>query len=219
MKVCGQGLQVTLTVKGREIIFSERELISIVEEHLERNTSKYANTTKVAQKPTEGEWFEVKPKTIDRKLFQERRENERQESTRNLILEAFDEMDNKPWKYGENFKTMFPMRTLLSSTVAGLVEVAKELGDDIADWVEQAMEWAQRISNGESWETICDSADKASWTRIVKWKNDCYRLVGGSSRGRNYFYCPPSDVNSHQKQYHYNDSVYDVVPLIVLYDE
>lgn len=62
MKVCGQGLQVTLTVKGREIIFSERELISIVEEHLERNTSKYANATKVAQKPTEGEWFEVKPK-------------------------------------------------------------------------------------------------------------------------------------------------------------
>ena len=31
----------------------------------------------------------------------------------------------------------------------------------MADWVEQAFEWAQRISNGESWKTICNDADTA----------------------------------------------------------
>ena len=50
----------------------------------------------------------------------------------------------------------------------------------MADWVEQALEWAQRICNGESWKVVCNKADTANWYRLVVWKSGYTRLVGGS---------------------------------------
>ena len=100
-------------------------------------------------------------------------------------------------------------------TVAELNAYANDLDGQMADWVEQALEWAQRLFNGESWETICNNADTANWYRVILWKNGCYRFVGGS---RNDYYChPASDVsfggcNS-------VDRVSCTVPLVVLYEK
>ena len=47
-------------------------------------------------KPTEGEWFEVKPQDINQKLFRRKRKDEEQERVRKIIIEAFVEMKENP---------------------------------------------------------------------------------------------------------------------------
>lgn len=206
--------KVTLQVNRRKQTFSEQELSSILEEHILENTIKKAMTAKVAQKPTEDEWFEVKPYTIDQQLFKKKRKDEQQEATRQLILKAFAEMKNDLEKYGINFRTMIPKQEWAYKTVAQLKEMARRLGGHNADWVEQALEWAQRIANGESWEAICNDADTANWYRLVVWKRGYVRLVGGSVYAGNKY--PASNV--YFKDFDVNSSFYYVVPLVVLYE-
>lgn len=172
--------KITLQVNGREMTFSEQELSSILEEHFSSKTTQQTTTVKVAQKPTEGEWFEVKPQAINQKLFETKRPAVRQENTRRLILEAFVEMQNEPEKYAKKFFTMMPKKTWRHKTFVELEEMASKLGDHNANWVEQALEWAQRIANGESWEAICNDNDTANWYRLVVWKSGYARHVGGS---------------------------------------
>lgn len=204
-------MKVTLQVNGREMTFTEQKLIAIVEKHF----SKKVTTAKVAKVPTEGQWFEITPQSIDQDLFKEKKEDSKQEATRELILEAFEEMKNNPKKYGKKFKTMMPKKDWPSKTVAELKAMACELGDHNADWVEQALEWAQRIANGEGWKTICNDADTANLYRLVVWKNGYDRFVGGSVDRSNddpasvvhYYYCTN------------NRSLDFAVPLVVDYDE
>lgn len=180
-----------------------------------RMKGKKITTSKVEQKPSEGEWFEVKPQDIDQKLFKKKRsDNNRQEATRQLILEAFAKMKNNPEKYGKNFETMMPQNTWSSKTVAQLKEMASNLGDHNANWVEQALEWAQRIANGESWEAICNDKDTANWYRLVVWKNGYARRVGGSVCFSSNE--PASDVGFGD----YDDGCIlgCTVPLVVLYE-
>lgn len=214
MKVCGQVMEVTLTVHGRERTFSEQELIAILEKHFSNEATDQVSTAKLAQVPTEGKWFEVNPQAIDQNLFQKERENWTQEETRKIILEAFDEVKNSPAKYGKKFKTMMPKHTWEVKTVAELNQLACELGDHNADWVEQALEWAQRICNGESWKAVCDNADTANWYRLVVWKRYA-RLVGGSSDDSNCY--PASHVSSNGLLSNY--TTIRTVPLVVLYEE
>lgn len=206
-------MKVTLQVNGREMTFSEQELIAIVEKHLASKPTKQVTTVKVAQTPTEDEWFEVNPRAIDQKLFQEKREDSQQEETRQLILEAFAEVKSNPERYGRAFKTMMPKKTWSSKTVVELKKLACKLGDHNADWVEQALEWAQRIANGESWEDICNNRDTANWYRLVVWKSGYVRLVGGSRN--NYSVIPASDILS--SDYYDFCNLNDAVPLVVLY--
>ena len=200
-------MKVTLQVNGRKMTFSEVESISILEDDFE------SKTLEVAQKPTEGKWFKVNPLAIDENLFKKKRSDSKQEKTRQLILEAFEEM-KKDSKYAKPFKTMVPEKTWTSKTVSELKEMAKELGDHNADWVEQALEWAQRIANGETWKSICNDPDTANCYRIVVWKNGYCRLVGGSRKDDDSN--PASDVGWND----YDDSGnYDsTVPLVVLYE-
>lgn len=167
-----------------------------------------------AKKPTEGEWFEVKPKAIDQNLFKKKRKDTRQEEARQLILEAFTEMKNNPEKYGKNFKTMMPKKDWSTKTVGQLKEMACKLGDHNADWVEQALEWAQRIANGELWEAICNNPDTANWYRLVVWKNGYARLVGGSRLGVSN--PPASDLSG--DVFDVIGNCYYSVPLVVLYE-
>ena len=204
-------MKVTLQVNGQEMTFSEKELIAIVEKHLSSETTQKTTMAKVAQKPTEDAWFEVKPQAIDQKLFKNKRKDNRQEVTRKLILEAFTEMKDNPEKYGKNFKTMMPKKTWTSKTVAQSKEMASEMGDHNANWVEQALEWAQRIANGESWEDLCNAKDTANWYRLVVWKNGYARLVGGSVCSNDFI--PASSVFC----YVYGD-LFVTVPLVVLYE-
>lgn len=208
-------MNVILQVDGREMTFSDGELTAIVKKHHDSEIIEQATTAKLAQAPTEGQWFEVNPQAIDQSLFQNKRTDKRQEKTRELILEAFAEVKNNPEKYGKKFKTLMPKENWTAKTVANLKQLACELGDHNADWVEQALEWAQRICNGESWKAVCNNPDTAKTSRLIVWKNGYARLVGGSSY-RNYI-APPSDFLDIRGSS--NDWVKYTVPLVVLYTD
>ena len=214
MKVTLRTDEITLSVDGKEMTFSEKELISILKEHFKSEESKVKEQSmEIEQRPTEGKLFKVDPLSINQELFKKKRSDSRKEATRQYILEAFEEV-KKNSKYAKPFKTLMPEKTWYSKTVSELKELAGSLGDHNADWVEQALEWAQRIANGESWEDICNKADTANWYRIVVWKGGYARLVGGSRNSSiNY---PACDVN-----YNYcvdDDYISGAVPLVVLYE-
>ena len=203
---------ITLQVDGREMTFSEKELVAIVKEHL---ANKAAMEEKAAQKPTEGKWFQVNPCAINQELFQKKREDESQEETRQHILAAFAEARNNPEKYGKPFKTLRPQKTWHSTTVWELKRLAKKLGDHNANWVEQALEWAQRIQNGETWETICNEPDTANWHRLVVWKTGYAHAVGGACWCYNT--SPAAYVSG--LGYGLGGEFYDTVPLVVSYTQ
>lgn len=208
-------MKVTLQVNGREMTFSEEELITIVEKHLLTETTKKATMKEVARKPTEDKYFEVKPLSIDQNLFARKRNNIMQNEMRQLILEAFEEMEKHPKKYGKNFKTMMPKKTWGKRSVKQLKEIASKMGDHNADWVEQALEWAQRISNGESWKSICNTADTANWYRMVVWKDGVNIFKAGGSTNSDFDF-PASNVSYN---YYCDDYVSDdLVPLVVSYE-
>ena len=176
-------------------------------------TKEECHASDLAQIPSEGKLFEVNPLGIDRSKFEKPMSNRKQEWTRQIIQKAFAEVDKHPEKYASAFYTLMPEKKWNGlKTVAELNAYANDLDGQMADWVEQALEWAQRIFNGESWETICNNADTANWYRVILWKNGCYRLVGGS---RNYNVLnPASDVFDYD--YGSFNCIYDTVPLVVL---
>ena len=198
--------KIRVFVDGREIILSEQDLNTILEEHF---FSK--NAVDVGIK--EGQWFEVKPQEIDWSLFEEARKDYKQEQTRLLILEAYKEMKKNPEKYRKNFETLIPKKKYTVKTVTEIKEMASEFGGYIANWVEQAIEWAQRIENGESWEVICNLKDTAKWNRLVVWRNGYARMIGGASKVSDHD--PASNVDG--RDYYDNGNLDHVVPLIVRY--
>lgn len=214
-------MKITLQVNGREMTFSEDELTAILEKHFDaeevKQEEKDAQATEtqeqteieVPQTPTEGKWFEVNPTEIDQSLFLEERADKDQERTRQLILEAFAKMKDDS-KYARSFKTLMPKKRWIEKYVYELKEIACNLGDHMADWVEQALEWAQRIANGETWEAVCNDPDIANWYRLVEWKNGYARHIGGA----NY---PTSRVNS--VDYYPDLRLNYTVPLVVAYDK
>lgn len=204
-------MKITLKVNGREMTFSEKELAIILEEHFSSKTQ-HNETSEVTKKPTEGIPFEVKPKAIDRTLFEQKRKDDRQEITRQYIVEAFKEMEKNPEKYARKFKTLMPVKNWESKTITEMEELSSKMGGHIADWVEQALEWAQRISNGETWEDVCNNPDTANWYRVIIWKDGFVRFVGGSL---NYKFSHPASYVNHNV-YYYVYRINFTVPLIVL---
>ena len=164
--------------------------------------------------PTEDQWFEVNPQAIDQTIFAETRKDWRQEETRVLIVEAFEQMKIKTDKYGAKYKTMFPHKNWTYKTSGEIKKMACKFGGHTADWVEQALEWAQRICNGESWEDIANKADISEWFRAIIWKDGKIRLVGGSAKYTKY--CSTTSIHRDS----YNDSyiIYNAVPLVACYN-
>ena len=170
--------------------------------------------SKVVEKPIEGKWFEVKPKEINQKLFKKKKRDESQEQTRRLILYAFEEMDKYPEKYGKNFKTLIPKKDWESKTTEELEELACELGDHNADIVEQALEWAQRIANGESWKSICNKYDTCSFPRIITFGNIKVRVGGGPKKVIDYDVSVPATNLGHYAE---KCDKFVGVPLVISY--
>ena len=195
---------------GRKETFDGVVSFNVTEEQI---TKKECHASDLAQTPSEGKLFEVNPLGIDRSKFEKPMSNRQQEWTRQIIQKAFAEVDKHPEKYASAFYTLMPEKKWNGyKTVAELKAYANDLDGQMADWVEQALEWAQRLFNGESWETICNNADTANWYRMILWENGCYRLVGGS-RVKNYNF-PASDVVG--GVYNSFSRIDYTVPLVVL---
>lgn len=193
---------ITLTVKGTTRIFEREDLEEILEEYYD---------LKEAQQ--EDEYTEVDLRKIDWGLFEKERTDLQQEKIRRIILEALDAYRNHTRK--ENFTTWVPINTWGEMTANELESLAYKRGDSLASWFHQALEWAQKITNGKTWEAICNNPDTAKYRRIVRWKSpDALRLIGGSTEyldTRNY---PPSYISEY---WCVGSHLYEAVPLIVFY--
>lgn len=167
----------------------------------------------VSHIPEEGKLYEVVPLRIKRSYFEEPMSDQKQERTRLIIRAAFAEVDKHPERYNAPFYTLIPeINWGGDKTVEELKEYASDFGGLMADWVEQALEWAQRISNRESWESICNMADTARSYRMISLNNTCYRIVGASR------YLRSGEAVAEVRNYDYNSmsKVYNTVPLIVI---
>lgn len=166
-----------LEVNGRKMHFSDEELIAILEKHF----SNEEQPIQIVEMPVEGKLFEIKPVKINRSLFSEKRDNEEQEKLRKLILQAFERVNNEPKKYCRTFYTYKPKKMWdKPQHVSQLRKMACKMGDHLTDWVEFALEQAQRIQNGESWEILCNIPDSLNYNRLIVWKDGTYRIVGGA---------------------------------------
>ena len=171
-------MKVSLIVNGREMKFSEEELVDILEKYF-ANSEIENSDQKVIAKPIEGVWFEVNPNSINQKLFQEERDDIFQEDTRKEILKAFDILKLNP-EQNKPFETLMPTKSWESKTLRGFRDLAKCFGERMATKVEYFLELAQRISNGESWEAICNEPDTANWLRVVEFSAEEGCFCGGS---------------------------------------
>ncbi len=174
----------------------------------EKNSEK-----QVAKTPKEGKWFRVEPKTIKRRLFVNPRENVFEERARKLIVEALKEMDANPKRYKRIFKTTFPVRKWEFCKAKHLKTMAKLKGGHLGNWVEQALEWAQRISNGESWETLCIAPDTSRNFRIIEWEKRVVRLIGGSQDAEEF--SAPTDYEGGECDE--TEKIKYATPFIVMY--
>lgn len=135
----------------------------------------------------EGEWFRVDAKSLYRSDFKWKRIDPFQEKTRQLILEAFEEMDKRPTEYRVPFYTMIPKKTWQGDVKGDqLKRIAEYHGDRMANWIEQALEWAQRISMGFSWGHLCNMHDAAKWNRVITWKKENSQAVVGGREGGDF---------------------------------
>lgn len=166
--------------------------------------------------PIEGKWFKVDVNSINKKLFKKPRADDSQEFARQLILNAFSEFKNHPELYSSNFLTMFPRKTWKVKSVKELEALACKNGNYLATWVEQALEWAQRIQNGESWEDLCNMPDSSKWCRLILWDNSNYRLVGDFRSGTlNGIYTCWAATDISETDFYSNTLIPNAVPLIV----
>lgn len=206
---------ITLSVYGQPRSFGEDELRLILEKHFAEEKEPEDIEEEFKPKvPIEGEWFLVDPLGINQRLFKNRRGDHAEEQLRQLIREAFTELNKKPEKYAKAFETMMPVKTWTEKkSVEELKALASQIGDHNADWVELALEWAYRIQSGESWKSFCHEGDTANWYRIVIWKKgDVWSVGGARQRYRTY---AESYVRN---EIYYNDCILQYsVPLVVRY--
>jgi len=150
-------MKIKLPIKGVEFEFSREELIKIVERQYDEQ---FSNT------PVIGKLFEVSPLAISQELFKVQRKDRKQEKMRNMIWKAFEAMHKEPERYAKKFYTVIPDYSWLIKNYKVMEKLKCE---HKANWVHQAFEWAQRIYNGESWDTVCNYSFSKEWHRFVVW--------------------------------------------------
>ena len=170
--------KIVLHIGGEEMTFDEKELAMAVEYYFanEFGTSPiseipgYRKPMLRETSPTVGRWFLVNPMCINRSLFMEEKEDKSQECIRKLILGAFNEVDGNKLRYQNPFETLIPLDAQIKPfhwlateemTIAWFDGLIRD-SDKFCSWanrIEQCLEWAQRIQNGEPWEDLCNKAD------------------------------------------------------------
>lgn len=110
--------------------------------------------------------YEVNPMTIRKELFFTPRNTYIEEVTRECILDALEMVKQKPQQYAKSFRTMRVLRLDDMKANELLAYCEKHLGCTYADWIETALEKAQRITNGEDWKEVCEHPETQGWDNM-----------------------------------------------------
>ena len=200
--------------KEKKILKPNERKMMYSEENISAILKQYFHNKKNMEKQKDIDEYYINPNSINLELFEEQKSDFKQERTRKIILRAFGEVKKNPEKYAKPFKVVIPKRTWVSKTVVELKELAEKDGDHMANWVEQALEWAQRIANGESWKSVCNKPDSHESYRLITWENGFARLIGGSRENK--------DKSPATKVFFYDYSTFSKifygVPLVVIYN-
>lgn len=172
-------MKLTLQINGREMTFSEEQLIAILKNHFSGEQEDIV-AEEVTKNPIVGTCYLVTPSSINKDLFKEERKDPCQEEIRKLILEAFEELDKKRFQICKPFKIIVPEKTWTIKNVQELKQIAIDLGGQTTNWIEQALGWAQQINDGTTWEDLCNKKDKHACYRLIIWKDGTCKIIGGS---------------------------------------
>ena len=206
------------TVHGKQMDFSKKEIKAILEKHI----PKLPKTFEEAKEPTDGKCFKVELKTINIYLFLEERKDEPQELIRKIILKAIIKAWKKPKKY-DVFYLLIPKKKWVYRgkkyiTVGKAMDFAEKVGGYTETWIEEALGWAQRITNGggseESWDSVCNKPDTIKWYRLFIWKDSKIHIVGGAAANAEHNIFPSADIS--EDCYNSDEKFFDVVPGVVI---
>lgn len=158
----------------------------------------------------------VKPLEIEQQQFHRPRKDESQECLRQMILEAFVELERKPEIFGQPFTIIIPSKTWEGGKkVCELKEISSSIGDHMANWVEMSLTWANQISKSKrNWDKLSNCPDESEWFRLIVWKDGCTRLMGGSS----YTQQTHTMTDIFSVSYGLQEKLYDTVPAVVRYE-
>lgn len=173
---------ITLKLYGREMSFSKEELTAILEKHYSKTEIVKGVRRRLSKIPAEGVYFSVNPHLMDLRFFENLSfENTLQEWTRKRIVKALKKVQENPKKYAKPFKIKWLKKDWDVKTLKELKEMVAKEGDHPTDSVEQALELAQRILNGETWEEVCNQPDTAEHYRLIEDEDGIWIVVGGST--------------------------------------
>lgn len=141
---------------------------------------------------------DVNPRSIDLSLFEKERDNEEQERMRLFVWKRRRFFSD----YG-SFEYIIPSYckyTRSDGTVKNLVWYVDQYGDyadlKLADSIHQAMLFAQKITKGKTWESLCNQVDKIKTPRIISDSfadyYEYYIEVGGNGNAEGYLGNPMS---------------------------
>jgi len=157
----------------------------------------------------------VNVKAINWNLFKEKREHMLQEETRQTILMAADEIRSEK-SMAKPYEFIVPEKRWSELTIEQLVVLANFWGDGLANWVHQALLWAYKLSNGQTWESLCNDRDGAFANRLIIWHNGELRRVGGN---RYFSSFPEAYIGKFNLGHHLrkNEKTMHTVPAFVRY--
>ena len=205
-------MKLTLQINGREMTFSEEQLTAILENHFSGEETEIV-AEEAAKSSIVGAAFVVTPSSINKDIFKKERKDPYQEEIRQLILEAFEELEKIRFQICKPFKIIVPEKTWTIKNVRELKQIAIDLGGQTTNWIEQALGWAQEINDGATWEDLCNKKDKHACYRLIIWKDGKCKIVGGSIKDSNH----NSLTNISDLSYEEDHLVINTVPSITQY--
>ena len=147
------------TEDGRRIILSGEEVSKIVEGF-------FNSEIPIAETPTSGCLFEVKPaEIISSNLFDEVREGS-VEIIRKFILQGIQKAKSSD-NYLETFYVLVPELIWNEKTLGDLKVFPQNYGGDMEDWVQFSLECGQRILNGETFQNIIEYLIGMPVSRVI----------------------------------------------------
>lgn len=170
--------KIDLMINGQEVVFERERLEDILNEYYDKDVIIF----KIPKGVSGVEFHEVIPADINKKLFEEKRINKAEETGRKIMLDAIENyLEMFPEKYIKPFKTITVMHGFENMTIDKIYGMTKEYGGSLSNLTDLGLEWAYRISVGETWESVCADIDRGFY-KLVQYEARYFFLFNGTEK-------------------------------------